>query len=159
MKAFDATGLRLTALDTKRDSTACWQLDIISGTGGLVLTVSAIDLSDILSDSGIEEAGDVATRTVRPSPWKAAKLLRKWTDGGLVDEMYVKDGRIDGPEALLDITSIADDERYLHWTVNLSGSMWLEICRLAVAAVGYPWFREVQENAGSLDVFNQPPSD
>jgi len=157
MRVFDATDLTLTALDSKQDSTACWRLEIASGLGGLVITVSAIDLSDILSDSGIQEAGDVATRAVRQSSWKSSKFLGKWKDGGLCDELAVNDGKEGGPEAVLDITSIGADDRYFQWKVNLTGSMWLEICRLAVGAVGYPWFREVQERAGVRRFLDEPP--
>jgi len=159
MRAFDATGLALTALDSKQDSTACWRLDVVSGRGGLIITVSAIDLSDVLSDGGIQDAGDVETRTVRPSSWKPSKFLRKWRDGGLVDELAVKDGTVGGPERLLEITSIGADDRYLDWTINLSSSLWLEICRLAVRAVGYPWFREVQERAGVRRMLDPGPSE
>src|SRR2546423_795159 len=120
---------RSTASRTRRHA---GDLKSVPVGGGLVITVSAIDLSDILSDSGIQEAGDVATRAVRQSSWKSSKFLRKWNDAGLCDELAVNDGKEGGPEAVLDITSIGADDGYFQWKVNLTGSMWLEICRLAV---------------------------
>lgn len=96
-----------------------------SGPSGAVrFQVSAIELADLLRDSGVFAKGGSRRLKPRQSEWQPTR----WLEGVLnieMSECYVLDGERAGPERIVTI----DNERGLMVHLNLSGEMWLKLCK------------------------------
>ncbi|HLH67743.1 MAG TPA: hypothetical protein VKY90_01600 [Candidatus Dormibacteraeota bacterium] len=110
------------------------------GKGGLiVIGFSGIHMSDVLADSGIEEAGDVKRLKTRRSSWQPKRFLKLWKTLEL-EEIYVGDGWQDGPEAILHIDSVEGTS----YELALTARDWIRLCEICVRAIGHPWFQVMQ---------------
>ena len=125
------------------DTMARCRFHFVSGKGGVTFTISEVEMSQILSDSGVEEAGDVPHLTVRPTSWQpvrtmASVCLLK------VNDVYVFDGDQDGPEAVIRLDLDEPAWRSTTWFLRVGPETWVELCRAVAKEIGHPWLAEYQ---------------
>jgi hypothetical protein len=149
IRSYDVTDIALdrSHLNAQRDLVPSYPLvestiKFQCGKGGLVVTgFDGIHMSDVLADSGVEEAGDVKRLKIRRSSWRPQRFLKVWRSLEL-GEIGVSDGWQDGPEAILHIASVEATS----YELALSGQDWIRLCEICVQAVGHPWFQMLQSH-------------
>jgi hypothetical protein len=113
-----------------------WDISLGCGKGGLRFEVSALDLSDLLRDSGIHEPGDLAYARFGGRPPGELRVLGSWRR--ITIEEWRLEPLPDGG-ALLELLGA---RRFR--VVRLSGQSWRQLCSFAVAAVEHPWFEALR---------------
>jgi hypothetical protein len=113
-----------------------WDLSLGCGRGGLRFEVNALDLSDLLRDSGIHEPGDLLYAKLDGRASAEPRVLGSWRRVRL--EAWHLQPLPDGC-ALLELRTPRR-----RWVVRLSGLTWRQLCTFAVAAVEHPWFEALR---------------
>ena len=140
----DVTAIRVVEKEGQGRSLS-WLFQFNTGMrGSLSIWLDAINLSDLLSDNTIQEAGDLWKVRMRKSDWIPRRFLSKHYRRQFTgDALYDLAGWQEGPESVLKlgqtiVTSRPD--RYEDWWLCLDAARWLELVTLAAEAVGHPWF-------------------
>ena len=113
-----------------------WDISLACGRGGLRFEVSALDLSDLLAGSGIQEPGDLVYAKFdgrRAGPLRELGSWRRIT----IEELHLEPL----PEGGARLELCGARRRRV---VRLSGQAWRQLCSFAVAAVEHPWFEALR---------------
>jgi hypothetical protein len=113
-----------------------WDLSLGCGRGGLRFEVNALDLSDLLRDSGIHEPGDLPYARFGGRVAGEPRPLGSWRRIQ-VDAWQLQP--LPGGGALLVLHGARR-----RWVLRLNGLTWRQLCTFAVAAVEHPWFEALR---------------
>lgn len=143
--SLDATQIRLTPEQSGDDTHESflsqeWLLEVQSGKdGGITCRLDPMHLSDILSDSGIEEPGDINTLNFKLSTWVPSRLLNSWVSFSEVGELYLSFPSTENSKISLNLERIVDDG-YEVWEIFMSSRLWLDLCKQVIKETSSPKF-------------------